>query len=167
MQYTIRADYRTSVNKTNGEKYGIYPTLIQSKFRVDEKRPMGKDGKEKAPWSKFFRIQSLFYDCSRTKLYSILDFPEWCESELISLNDQDKNELKTELEYLNEAVTSNFKKIEDLFLQVNGVLSGNEILLRECKGHNQVPLNSNFQKITKLMLKVKELVLQNDKIFWD
>ena len=127
MQYTIRADHRSTVTKTNGEKYGIYPTLIQSKFRVDEKRPMGKDGKEKAPWSKF------------------------------------KNELKTELDYINESVTSNFKKIDDLFLQVKEVLSGNEILLRECKGHNQVSLN--FQKITRLMLQVKELLLQNDKVF--
>ena len=92
---------------------------------------MGKDGKEKAPWSKF------------------------------------KNELKTELDYINESVTSNFKKIDDLFLQVKEVLSGNEILLRECKGHNQVPLSSNFQKITRLMLQVKELLLQNDKVFWE
>ena len=92
---------------------------------------MGKDGKEKAPWSKF------------------------------------KNELKTELDYVNESVTSNFKKIDNLFLEVKEVLNGNEILLRECKGRNQVPLNSNFQKITSLMLQVKELLLKNDIVFWE
>ena len=128
---TIFYFFRSTVTKTNGEKYGIYPTLIQSKFRVDEKRPMGKDGKEKAPWSKF------------------------------------KNELKTEIDYVNESVTSNFKKIDNLFLEVKEVLSGNEILLRECKGRNQVPLNSNFQKITSLMLQVKELLLKNDIVFWE
>lgn len=63
MQYTIRADHRSTVTKTNGEKYGIYPTLIQSKFRVDEKRPMGKDGKEKAPWT---------MDCDLKELPTIL-----------------------------------------------------------------------------------------------
>ena len=131
MQYTIKADHRSAVTKSNGEKYGIYPTLVQSKFRVDERRPMGKDGKEKAPWSKL------------------------------------KNDLKTELDYINEAVTKNFKKIDDVFLQVRKVLSENEILLMECKGRNTVSLSSNFLEITRLMLQVKEILHQNDKVFWE
>ena len=41
----------------------MFPTLIQSKFRIDNKRSLGKDGNEKKPWSK-------------SKLYSIKDFPK-------------------------------------------------------------------------------------------
>ena len=66
MQHTIRCDYRNAVTKAtaNGKevKYGMYPTVIQSKYRIDEKRPLGKDGKEKQPWSKFsfhINIQSM------------------------------------------------------------------------------------------------------------
>ena len=68
MQYTIHCDYRNSVTKANGEKYGMYPMLIQRKYRIDEKRPMTKDGEEKKPWSKFFKIQKLFYHCPRNNL---------------------------------------------------------------------------------------------------
>ena len=141
MQYTIKADHRSAVTKSNGEKYGIYPTLVQSKFRVDERRPMGKDGKEKAPWSKL-------------------------KNDLIVYK---KNLAcaKTELDYINEAVTKNFKKIDDVFLQVRKVLSENEILLIECKGRNTVSLSSNFLEITRLMLQVKEILHQNDKVFWE
>ena len=56
VQHTIRCDYRNAVTKAtaNGKevKYGMYPTVIQSKYRIDEKRPLAKDGKEKQPWSK-------------------------------------------------------------------------------------------------------------------
>ena len=149
---TIFYFFRSTVTKTNGEKYGIYPTLIQSKFRVDEKRPMGKDGKEKAPWSKF-----------KNELKTELDYV----NESVTSNFKNGKNKEYELDYVNESVTSNFKKIDNLVLEVKEVLSGNEILLRECKGRNQVPLNSNFQKITSLMLQVKELLLKNDIVFWE
>ena len=71
MQYTIRCDYRNSVTKENGEASGIYPMLIQSKYRIDEKRQMTPDGKEKKPWSKFFKIQKLFYHCLRNRLLKL------------------------------------------------------------------------------------------------
>ena len=175
MQYTIRCDYRNTVTKTKAdgkvEKFGMYPTIIQSKFRIDDKRPMGKDGKEKQPWSKsILHIKSIFYDCSKSKLYSILDFPNCSQSKMFSveLNDQDKNDLKTELDYINEAITSNFKKIKDLMQQVEEILGRNEILLRDRTylGIN-MSMNSNFLKIQQLMLQIKELIHQNDKIFWE
>ena len=148
----------------------MYPQVIQSKFRVDQKRPMGKDGEEKKPWSKSFfpfHIQSLFYDCLKSKLYSILYFPKCSQSKIFSveLNDQDKNDLKTELNNINKVVTSNFKNINDLMQQVKEISSRNEILLKEPTylGIN-VSMTSNFQKMAIIMLQVKKLILQNDKI---
>ena len=109
MQYTIHCDYRNSVTKANGEKYGMYPMLVQRKYRIDKKRPMAKDGEEKKPWSKFFKIQKLFYR-PRNKLYSNLDFPKWNESELAELKaehresddilNEHQNELQKELDYI-------------------------------------------------------------------
>jgi hypothetical protein len=52
VQYTIHCDFRNSIKKANGETFGMYPMLIQSKYRIDDKRPMQNDGKEKKPWSK-------------------------------------------------------------------------------------------------------------------
>lgn len=176
MQFTIRCDYRNTVTKARAdgkeEKFGMFPTVIQSKFRIDEKRPMGKDGKEKQPWSKsdFFHLQSLFYDCSKSKLYSIVDFPKCSKSRMISLdlNDRDKNDIKTELHYINEAVTSNFEKMNDIMQQVKEIMSRNEILLLKCKNPSiNNGIKSNFLQITRFMLQVKELLLQNDKIFWE
>ena len=184
MQYTIRCDYRNTVTKSRAdgkeEKHGVFPTVIQSKFRIDDKRPMAKDGKEKQPWSKsdFFHLQSLFYDCSKSKLYSIVDFPKCSKSRMISLelNDQDKNfakfsennDIKIELHYINEAVASNFEKMNDVMQQVKEILSRNEILLIKCRNPSiNNGIKSNFLHITRLMLQVKELLLQNDKIFWD
>ena len=85
----------------------------------------------------------------------------------VELSDQDKNNLKTEIYYINEAITSNFKKINDLMQQAKEILNRNEILLRENTylGIN-VSMDSNFQKMKGLMLQVKELILQNDKILW-
>ena len=71
MQYTMRCDYRSYVTRASGEKSGIYPMLVQGKYRIDEKRPMGPNGEEKRPWSKFFRIQELFYHYLRNRLYEI------------------------------------------------------------------------------------------------
>ena len=52
-QYTIHAQCRDSVKTANGQVYGMFPMLIQSKYRIDERRPMEKDGvTEKKPWSK-------------------------------------------------------------------------------------------------------------------
>ena len=176
MQHTIRCDYRNTVTKTNAEGkevvYGMFPTVIQSKFRIDQKRPMTKDGKEKQPWSKsdFFHIQSLFYDCSKSKLYSIVDFPKCSLSRMVSieLNDRDKNDVKTELHYINEAVASNFEKVNDVMQQVKEIMRENEILLLKCKNPSiNNGIKSNFLQITRFMLQVKELLLQNDKIFWD
>jgi len=113
---------------------------------------MGKDGKEKAPWSKF-----------KNELKTELDYV----NESVTSNFKNGKNKEYELDYVNESVTSNFKKIDNLVLEVKEVLSGNEILLRECKGRNQVPLNNNFQKITSLMLQVKELLLKNDIVFWE
>ena len=173
MQHTIRCDYRNTVTKTNTDgkevKYGMFPTVVQSKFRIDQKRPMGKDGKEKQPWSKSF-IKNLFYDCSKSKLYTILDVPKCSQSKMVSveLNDKEKIDLKTELDYINEDITKNFKKITDLFQQVEEILSENDLLLRERTylGVN-VSMSSNFLKIQQLMLQVKGLIHQNDKIFWE
>ena len=161
MQYTIRCDYRHTVTKVladgKQETYGMFPTLIQSKFRIDNKRSLGKDGNEKKPWSK-------------SKLYSIKDFPKCSKSRLVSveLNNQDKNDLKTELHYINEAVTSNFDKMNDIMQQVKEIMSRNEILILKCKNPSiNNGIKSNFLQITRFMLQVKELLLQNDKIFWD
>ena len=72
MQYTLGCDYRSYVTRHNGQKCGIYPMLVQSKYRIDEKRPMGPNGEEKKPWSKFFfKIQSLFYHYPRNRLHEI------------------------------------------------------------------------------------------------
>lgn len=51
--------------------------------------------------------------------------------------------------------------------QVKEIINRNEILLRENTylGIN-VSMDSNFQKMKGLMLQVKELILQNDKILW-
>ena len=70
MQYTMKCDYRSHVTRANGEKCGIYPMLIQAKYRVDDKRPMGPHGEEKRPWSKFFRIiQEINFMKSRIKTF--------------------------------------------------------------------------------------------------
>ena len=117
MQYTIHCDYRNSVTKANGEKYGMYPMLIQRKYRIDEKRPMTKDGeemKEKKPWSKFFKIQKLFYHCPRNKLYSFLDFPKWNESRLAKFKPEHQNELQKELDF----TTQKIKNLELKLLQL-------------------------------------------------
>ena len=117
MQYTIHCDYRNSVTKANGEKYGMYPMLIQRKYRIDEKRPMNKDGeevKEKKPWSKFFKIQKLFYHCPRNKLYSFLDFPKWNESRLAKFKPEHQNELQKELDF----TTQKIKNLELKLLQL-------------------------------------------------
>ena len=65
--------------------------------------------KKKKPWSKFFKIQKLFYR-PRNKLYSNLDFPKWNESELAELKaehresddilNEHQNELQKELDYI-------------------------------------------------------------------
>ena len=53
MQYTVHCGFRDSVQSANGQTYGMFPMLIQSKYRIDEKRPMQSDGvTEKKPWSK-------------------------------------------------------------------------------------------------------------------
>ena len=128
MQYTIHCDYRNSVTKANGEKYGMYPMLIQRKYRIDEKRPMNKDGeevKEKKPWSKFFKIQKLFYHCPRNKLYSVLDFPKCNESglakfkpRLAKFKPEHQNELQKGLDFTEQ-------KIKNLELQIKKLLKEN------------------------------------------
>ena len=52
VQYTMHCNFRNSIKKENGEVFGMYPMLIQPKYRIDDKRPMDKDGKEQKPWSK-------------------------------------------------------------------------------------------------------------------
>ena len=52
--------------------------------------------------------------------------------------------------------------------QVKEIMSRNEILLLKCKNPSiNNGIKSNFLQITRFMLQVKELLLQNDKIFWD
>ena len=53
VQYTIHCAFQNSIKTANGQTFGMFPMLIQSKYRIDDKRPMEKDGvTEKKPWSK-------------------------------------------------------------------------------------------------------------------
>ena len=53
VQYTVHCEFRNSIKTANGQTFGMFPMLIQSKYRIDDKRPMEKDGvTEKKPWSK-------------------------------------------------------------------------------------------------------------------
>ena len=53
VQYTIHCNFRNAIKTANGQTFGMFPMLIQSKYRIDDKRPMEKDGiTEKKPWSK-------------------------------------------------------------------------------------------------------------------
>ena len=46
--------------------------LVFSKYRIDDKRPMGPNQEEKKPWSKcFFRLQKLFYKYPRSSLLKL------------------------------------------------------------------------------------------------
>lgn len=58
-QHTIHAEYSSSVEKVNGDKFGVYPKVVHSKYRVDAKRPMLKDGREKPPWTMDFQLKDL------------------------------------------------------------------------------------------------------------
>ena len=72
MQFTLRCDYRSHVTRGDGQKTGIYPMLIFSKYRIDDKRPMNPNQEEKKPWSKFFfRLQKLFYKYPRSRLLKL------------------------------------------------------------------------------------------------
>ena len=72
MQFTVKTEYRSHVIRANGEKSGIYPMLVFSKYRIDDKRPMGPNQEEKKPWSKcFFRLQKLFYKHPRSSLLKL------------------------------------------------------------------------------------------------
>ena len=59
----------TNWNRTcrkRGSNQKVPPYMSQNVS--PEKRPMAKDGEEKKPWSKFFKIQKLFYHCPRNNL---------------------------------------------------------------------------------------------------
>ena len=72
MQFTLKCDYRSHVTKANGEKSGIFPMLVFSKYRIDDKRPKGPNDEERRPWSKsFFRLQKLFYQYPRNSLLKL------------------------------------------------------------------------------------------------
>lgn len=72
MQFTLKCDYRSHVTKANGEKSGIFPMLVFSKYRIDDKRPKGPNNEERKPWSKsFFRLQKLFYQYPRNSLLKL------------------------------------------------------------------------------------------------
>ena len=45
----------------------MYPMLIQSKYRIDDKRPMDKDGKDKKPWSK----STILIDIFKKKIHNL------------------------------------------------------------------------------------------------
>ena len=72
MQFTLKCDYRSHIPRANGGQTGIYPMLIFSKYRIDDKRPTGPNGEERKPWSKsFFRLQKLFYKHPRNSLLKL------------------------------------------------------------------------------------------------
>ena len=72
MQFTLKCDYRSHIPRANGGETGIYPMLIFSKYRIDDKRPSGPNGEERKPWSKsFFRLQKLFYKYPRNSLLKL------------------------------------------------------------------------------------------------
>ena len=71
-QFTLKTDYRSYVTRPNGEKSGVCPMLVFSKYRIDDKRPMGPNNEEKKPWSKFFfRLQEIFYKHPRNRLLKL------------------------------------------------------------------------------------------------
>ena len=73
MQFTLKTDYRSYVTRPNGEKSGVCPMLVFSKYRIDDNRPMGPNGTdEKKPWSEFFfRLQEIFYKYPRNRLLKL------------------------------------------------------------------------------------------------
>ena len=73
MQFTLKTDYRSYVTRPNGEKSGVTPMLVFSKYRIDDNRPMGANNEEKKPWSKlnFFKLQKIFYKYPRNKLLKL------------------------------------------------------------------------------------------------
>ena len=71
-QFTLKCDYRSHVTRPNGKIEGVCPMLIFSKYRIDDKRPMGPNDEERKPWSKFFfRLQKLFYQYPRNSLLQL------------------------------------------------------------------------------------------------
>ena len=92
----------------------MYPQLTQSKFRIDEKRPMTKDGEEKKPWSKFFKIQKFFVNylpgIQRIKDDESKNGEEICNS-------------------IKEIINRNFHTIDNLVLQIKELLDENDKLL--------------------------------------
>ena len=67
--FSVHCGFRNTITKENGEVFGMYPMLIQSKYRIDDKRPMDKDGKDKKPWSKSTILIDIF-----KKKFTILNF---------------------------------------------------------------------------------------------
>jgi hypothetical protein len=71
----------------------MYPMLIQSKYRIDDKRPMDKDGKDKKPWSKSTILIDIF-----KKKFTILNFEKILNGSIffiISAMDCDLKDLPT------------------------------------------------------------------------
>ena len=70
VQYTIHCDYRNSISTPTGHTFGMFPMLIQSKYRIDEKRPMEKDGiTEKKPWSELLLYFLLIRQLHREMIF--------------------------------------------------------------------------------------------------
>ena len=65
--FSVHCGFRNTITKENGEVFGMYPMLIQSKYRIDDKRPMDKDGKDKKPWSK----STILIDIFKKKIHNL------------------------------------------------------------------------------------------------
>ena len=61
VQHTVHCAFQESVKNGSGQTFGMFPIVIQSKYRIDEKRPMCPDGiTEKKPWSECFVVYHIY-----------------------------------------------------------------------------------------------------------
>ena len=112
----------------------MYPQLTQSKFRIDEKRPMTKDGEEKKPWSKFLFQQQKrdifkefnYRNCSAFKIQNF--FVNYLPGIQRIKDDESKNGEEI-CNSIKEIINRNFHTIDNLVLQIKELLDENDKLL--------------------------------------
>ena len=88
-----------------------------------------RTGKKKKPWSKFFKIQKLFYHCPRNHLYSIIDPPKLKAEHRESQHQNDIPQKEFDYYLYLSAVKELTERITNLELHIMKLFKENEKIL--------------------------------------